>query len=78
MREAAEVTRLRKGGQRSRKHGTRGRQSKEQEGVRKDGKGRSQRMKLYSHNDSAALYRADKAEWQQMRVDKADADVAAY
>ena len=26
-----------------------------------DGEGRWQRMKLYTHNDPAALYRADKA-----------------
>ena len=32
--------------------------------VRVDGEGRWQRMKLYSHNDSAALYRAAKAAWQ--------------
>ena len=29
--------------------------------VRVDGEGRWQRMKLYTHNDPAALYRADKA-----------------
>ena len=35
-------------------------------------------MKLYSHNDPAALYRADKAAWQQMRLHEADPDVVAY
>ena len=29
--------------------------------LRVDGEGRWQRMKLYTHNDPAALYRADKA-----------------
>ena len=33
----------------------------EREEVRKDGEGRWQRMKLYAHNDPAALYRAYKA-----------------
>ena len=28
-----------------------------------DGEGSWQRMKLYTHNDRAALYRADKAAW---------------
>ena len=37
-----------------------------------DGEGRSQRMKLYTHNDPAALYRADKAAWQQMKLHEAD------
>ena len=35
-------------------------------------------MKLYSHNDPAALYRADKAAWQQMKLHEADPDVVAY
>ena len=35
-------------------------------------------MKLYTHNDRAALYRADKAAWQQMRLHEADPDVVAY
>ena len=35
-------------------------------------------MKLYTHNDPAALYRADKAVWQQMRLHEADPDVVAY
>ena len=35
-------------------------------------------MKLYSHNDPASLYRADKAAWQQMRVHDADPDMVAY
>ena len=50
----------------------------EREEVRKDGEGRWQRMKLYTHNDPAALYRADKAAWQQMRLHEADADVMGY
>ena len=39
-RRAAAVRRLRKGGQRGRNDGGKGRQSEEQEGVRKDGEGR--------------------------------------
>ena len=46
--------------------------------LRVDGEGRWQRMKLYSHNDPAALYRADKAAWQQMKLHEADPDVVAY
>ena len=46
--------------------------------LRVDGEGRWQRMKLYTHNDQAALYRADKAAWQQMKLHKADPDVLAY
>ena len=43
-----------------------------------DGEGRWQRMKLYTHNDPAALYRADKAARQQMKLHEADPDVVAY
>ena len=35
-------------------------------------------MKLYTHSDPAALYRADKAAWHQMRLHEAHPDVAAY
>ena len=35
-------------------------------------------MKLYTHNDPAALYRADKAAWQQMKLHEAEPDVVAY
>ena len=35
-------------------------------------------MKLYTHNDPAALYRADRAAWQQMKLHEADHDVVAY
>ena len=35
-------------------------------------------MMLYTHNDPAALYRADKAAWQQMKLHEADPDVVAY
>ena len=35
-------------------------------------------MKLYTRNDPAALYRADKAAWQQMWLHEADPDVVAY
>ena len=35
-------------------------------------------MKLYTHNDPTALYRADKAAWQQRRLHEADPDVMAY
>ena len=46
--------------------------------LRVDGEGRWQRMKLYTHNDPAALYRANKAAWQQMKLHEADPDVVAY
>ena len=46
--------------------------------LRVDGEGRWQRMELYTHNDPAALYRADKAAWQQMKLHEADPDVVAY
>ena len=72
------MTRLCNGRQRSGKDGGKERQSKGQEEGRKDGEGRWQRMKLYTHNDPAAMYRADKAAWQQMRLHEADSDVAAY
>ena len=35
-------------------------------------------MKLYTHNNPAALYQADKATWQQMRLHEADPDVVVY
>ena len=35
-------------------------------------------MKLYTQNDPAALYRADKAAWQQMKLHEADPDVMTY
>ena len=35
-------------------------------------------MKLYTHNNTVALYRADKSLWQGMRQQEADPDVAAY
>ena len=35
-------------------------------------------MQLYTHNDPAALYRADKAAWQRMRLHEADPGVVAY
>ena len=35
-------------------------------------------MALYSHNDPAALYWADKVARQQMRLQDAGPDVAAY
>ena len=43
-----------------------------------DGEGRWQRMKLYTHNDPAALYPVDKAAWQPMKLHEADPDVLAY
>ena len=46
--------------------------------LRVHGEGRWQRRKLYTHNDPAALYRADKAAWQQMKLHEADPDVVAY
>ena len=35
-------------------------------------------MKLYIQNHPVALYRADKAAWQQIRVHEADQDVPVY
>ena len=35
-------------------------------------------MKLYTHNDAVALYQADIAAWQQMRLHEADPDSVAY
>ena len=55
-----------------------GRCPTEREEVQEDGEGRWQRMKVYTHNDPAALYRADKAVWQQMRLHEADPDMVAY
>ena len=46
--------------------------------LRVDGEGRWQRMKFYTHNDPAALHRADKAAWQQMKLHEGDPDVVAY
>ena len=46
--------------------------------MRKDREGRWQRITLYTHHDRAALYRADKATWQQMRLHEAKPDLAAY
>ena len=46
--------------------------------LRGDGEGKWQRMKLYTHNDPAALYRADKAAWQQIKLHEADPDVVTY
>ena len=46
--------------------------------LRVDGEGRWQRTKLYTHNDPAALYRADRAAWQQMKLHEVDPDVVAY
>ena len=46
--------------------------------MREDGEGSWQRMKLYTHNNPATLYRADKAAWQQMRLHEADPYVVAY
>ena len=44
--------------------------------LRVDGEGRWQRMKLYTHNNPAALYWADKAAWRQMH--EADPDMVLY
>ena len=46
--------------------------------LRLDGEARWQRMKLNTHNEPAALYGADKAAWEQMRLQEADPDVVAY
>ena len=46
--------------------------------LRVDEEGRRQRMSLYTQNDPAALYGADKAAWQQMKLHEADPDVVAY
>ena len=62
----------------ARKGGGEGRRQIERKEVREDGEGRWQHMKLYTHNDPASLYIADKAAWQQMRLHEADPDVVAY
>ena len=77
-RRAAEVTKIRPRRQRDKKGGGEGRRPMEREEMRKYGQGRWQRMKLYTHKDPAALYRADKAAWQQMRLQEAGPDVVAY
>ena len=46
--------------------------------LRVDGDGRWQRMKFYTHDDPAALYRVDKTAWQQMKLHEADPNVVAY
>ena len=65
---AAAVTKIRPGRRRGRKGVGEGGRAMERKEVRQDGEGRWQRMKLYTHNDLAALYRADKVSWQQMRL----------
>ena len=45
--------------------------------LREDSEGRWQRMKVYTHNDPAALYLADRAALQQMRLHVGDPDVVA-
>ena len=72
------MTNIRPRRRRGGKGGGEGRRPKEREGVRTDGEGRWRRMKVYTHNDRAALYRADKAAWQQMSLHEADPDVVAY
>ena len=72
------MTKIRPGRRRGGKGGGEGRRPIEREGVRKDGEERWQCMKLYNHNDPAALYRADKAAWQHMRLHEVDPDVVAY
>ena len=72
------MTKIRSGRQHSGKDGGKGRLPKNREEVRKDGEGRLHRMKLYTHNGPAALYRADKAGWQQLRLHEANPDVVAY
>ena len=72
------MTKIRPRRRRGGKGGGEGRRRMERKEVRKDGEGRWQRMKLYTHNDPAARYRADKAAWQQMRLHEADPDVVAY
>ena len=71
------MTKIRPGRRRGGKGDGEGRRPKERKEVRQDREGGWQRMKLYTHNDPAALYRADKAAWQQMRLHKADPDVVA-
>ena len=72
------MTRIRTSRQHSGKDGGKGRRPKEQEGVLKDEEGRWQHIKLYTHNDPAALYRAEKAALQQMRLHKENPDMVAY
>ena len=58
--------------------GGEGRCPLERREVREDREGRWQPMKLYTQNDPAALFRADKAGWPQMRLHEADPEVVAY
>ena len=77
-RRAAAKAKIRPGRRQGRQSGGEGRSPTEREEVREDWEGRWQHMKLYTHNDPAALYRADKAAWQQMRLHVADPDMVAY
>ena len=72
------MTMIRSGLQHGRNDSLKGQRRKEQEEVRQDGEGRWKGMKLYTQNNRTALYRADKAAWQQMRLHKADLDVVTY
>ena len=72
------IAKIRPGQRQGGKGGGEGRRPIEREEVREDREGRWQRMKLYTQNDPAALYRADKAASQQMRLYEADPDVVAY
>ena len=72
------MTKIRPRRRRGGKGAGEGRRLKEREEMRKEGEGRWHRMKLYTHNDPAALYWANKAAWQQMRLHEADPDVVAY
>ena len=63
-RRAAEKTKKSAGRRQGGRSNGEGRWPAKSGELREDGKGRWQRMKLYTHNDPAALYRADKAAWQ--------------
>ena len=77
-RRAAEKTKKSAGRRQGGKSNGEGKCPAESGEMREDGEGRWQRIELYTHNDPAALCRADKAAWQQMRLHEADPDVVAY
>ena len=77
-RRAAEKTKKNTGQRQGGRSKGEGKCPAEDAELRRDGEGRWQHIKLYTHNDPAALYRADKAAWQQMKLHEADRDVLAY
>ena len=77
-RGAAEKTKKSAGRRQSGRSNGQGRCPAERGELRKDAEGRWQHIKLYTHNDPAALYRANRAAWQQMRLHESGPDVVAY